>query len=117
MFPRVKKLIVIACLALAGAAALIEAVRVGAAGGGLDTTFNPGGAGANGNVYTLAAQPDGKLLIGGEFTNYNGAAAPGRVMRLNADGTLDAAFNPGGAGADTAVYALALQPDGKIVIG
>jgi uncharacterized delta-60 repeat protein len=84
------------------------------ADGSLDASFNPG-SGANSSVYALALQPDGKLLIGGDFTSYNGTPR-NRIARLNADGSLDASFNPG-TGADTSVRALALQPDGKLLIG
>src|SRR5213075_3113580 len=81
-----------------------------------DTTFNPGGAGADGEVFAVAVQPDGKIVIGGFFTSYNGDAA-GRVMRLNADGTHDTSFNVGGVAANSFVRAVAVQPDGKIIIG
>ncbi|MCA3067815.1 MAG: delta-60 repeat domain-containing protein, partial [Rhodocyclaceae bacterium] len=89
--------------------------------GALDTSFNPtdvgfgSGAGANFPVLTLALQPDGKVLIGGSFTTYNGTSR-NSIARLNADGTLDNTFNPG-TGANSEVYSLALQPDGKVLIG
>ena len=41
------------------------------ADGTLDTTFNTG-AGVDGAVSAITMQPDGKVLIGGEFTTYNG---------------------------------------------
>jgi uncharacterized delta-60 repeat protein len=81
--------------------------------GSLDNSFNPG-AGANGTVQTIAQQTDGKILIGGDFTSYNGVPQNG-IARLNADGNLDNSFDPG-TGA-TSVQALAVQPDGKILIG
>jgi uncharacterized delta-60 repeat protein len=88
------------------------------ANGALDTGFNAGGSGLDTNVTAVVVQPDGKMLVGGNFTSYNGnAAAPDRVLRLNADGTLDTGFNAGGVGADNYVYALALQPDGKVLVG
>jgi hypothetical protein len=88
-----------------------------AAGGDIDPAFNPGGAGADSDVLAVAVQPGGKIVIGGRFTSYNGdAAASDHVMRLNADGTRDTTFNAGGAGADNGVNAVAVQPDGKIVI-
>ncbi len=84
------------------------------ADGGLDTSFSVG-TGANGQVYTLALQPDGKVLIGGQFTNFNGTAS-NRIARLNTNGSLDTSFNVG-TGANSVVYAVALQPDGKVLIG
>jgi uncharacterized delta-60 repeat protein len=89
------------------------------ADGTRDSTFNAGGAGADDRVYAVAVQPDGKIVIGGDFTSYNGEAAEtsDSIMRLNADGTRDPTFNPGGAGADGGVQAVAVQADGKIIIG
>ncbi|MBK8466694.1 MAG: hypothetical protein IPL32_12770 [Chloracidobacterium sp.] len=73
---------------------------------------------ANGLVRAVAAQPDGKILIGGDFTSVspNGGAAVvrNRLARLNHDGTLDASFDPN---VSSSVYCVALQPDGKILLG
>ena len=82
--------------------------------GTLDTTFNPG-AGANGSVYTTAIQSDGKIIIGGDFTSFNGTAI-NRIARLNTDGTLDTTFNIG-TGANNIVRTITIQSDGKIMIG
>ncbi|HQW07143.1 MAG: hypothetical protein IPL64_00780 [Flavobacteriales bacterium] len=82
--------------------------------GSVDATFDPG-TGANNDVEATALQADGKIIVGGDFTSINGTAC-GHVARLNADGSLDASFNPG-AGADGYVKAIALQADGKIIIG
>jgi uncharacterized delta-60 repeat protein len=84
------------------------------ADGSLDNSFNPGG-GANVAVYSLVIQPDGKILIGGVFTSYNGISRR-RIARINSDGSLDTGFNPGNAANDE-VYAIALQPDGKVLLG
>ena len=81
--------------------------------GSLDTTFNPGSGPIN-YVYSTAVQPDGKIFIGGIFTNYSGTIRPG-IARLNSDGTLDTTFNPGFGG--VTVYAISLLNDGKIIIG
>lgn len=85
-----------------------------AANGSLDTGFNTG-TGANDNILTLALQTDGKILIGGLFTNFNGTSL-NRFARLNSNGGLDNTFDAG-TGADDEVSALALQPDGNILIG
>lgn len=82
------------------------------ADGTLDAHFV---AGANGTVVAMALQPDGKILVGGTFTALNGQTV-GRLGRLNADGTLDTDFNPG-VGANSQVNCLALQADGKILVG
>jgi uncharacterized delta-60 repeat protein len=84
------------------------------ADGTLDPSFNPG-TGANDYIFSVAVQSDGKLLVGGYFTSINGMAR-NRIARLNADGTVDAGFNPG-SGFDSYVYSVLLQPDGRVVVG
>src|SRR5204862_3321535 len=77
--------------------------------------FNPS---ANGTFSMVVVQPDGKMLLGGDFTTLspNGGVAVmrNRIARLNPDGTLDLAFNPN---ADAAVGSIAIQADGKILVG
>lgn len=82
--------------------------------GSLDETFNTGG-GADGAVRAVTVQPDGKILVGGDFINFGGQVR-NRIVRLNSDGSLDTAFDPTG-GASDLVYSIALQPDGKILVG
>ncbi len=85
--------------------------------GTVDTTFNAGGSGANSNVFAAALQPDGRIVITGAFTTYNGTTVPG-LARLGADGTVDASFRPGiGLTANSSGYALALLPGGRIFVG
>ncbi len=57
-----------------------------------DDGFN---LGANSLVSTVAVQADGKLVVGGLFTTLGGQPRSS-IGRLNPDGTLDTAFNPGG---------------------
>jgi uncharacterized delta-60 repeat protein len=83
--------------------------------GSLDTTFDPG-VGANNIVLTAAVQTDGRIVIGGLFTSYNGTPR-NFIARLNTDGSLDTNFNSGGTGPDATVYTTTLQPDSKIIIG
>lgn len=89
------------------------------ADGSVDTTFNPG-TGVNGAVHCLAVQVDGKILIGGRFTSINGQAR-NNIARLNADGGVDATFNPGtganNAPGDPYVLSIVVQMDGKILLG
>jgi len=84
------------------------------ADGSLDSSFNPG-TGVNGTVYSVASQPDGKVLMGGSFTSVNGTNRP-NIARLNAEGSLDSSFNPG-TGPNAKVSSIALQPNGKVLIG
>jgi uncharacterized delta-60 repeat protein len=84
------------------------------ADGTAETMFNPG---ANTPVVSLAVQADGRILVGGEFTTLGGQSRS-CIGRLNADGTLDTGFNPGpGGGPGPSVDSLALQADGKILVG
>ena len=82
--------------------------------GTVDTSYNPGGTGFGGRVFKLVPQADGKIIAVGEFSSYNGMPR-NRFARLNADGTLDDAFNP--AFTDGDIVAAAVQADGKILIG
>jgi len=84
------------------------------ADGTIDNTFNPGTS-ANNTINVIALQSDGKLLIGGTFSSFNGTARK-NIARVNADGSLDATFDPG-TGADNWLYSMAIQSDGKILIG
>ena len=83
--------------------------------GSKDTSFNIG-AGFNRNVNTIAIQPDGKILVAGNFTTYNGTAQ-NRIIRLNADGSKDPTFNISGEGFENIISVIALQTDGKILVG
>ncbi|KAB2664900.1 MAG: hypothetical protein DVB31_09585, partial [Verrucomicrobia bacterium] len=69
----------------------------------------------NNQVYAVALQPDGKMLVGGDFTQVNGASSSG-LVRLRLDGTTDPSFVVG-TGANSTVFALALQPDGSAIVG
>lgn len=70
-------------------------------------------------VYGMQLQTDGKILIAG--TSQQGGFESACLVRLLADGSLDTNFGNDGifldqtGGADCGVYALTLQPDGKIV--
>jgi uncharacterized delta-60 repeat protein len=72
----------------------------------------------NGTVYAVAGQPDGKVVLAGQFNNVNNQQAEG-IARINSDGSLDTEFPAGGStnGIFGTVYALAVAPDGSIVAG
>ena len=86
--------------------------------GGVDTNFKPG---FDNEVFSILVQPDGKVLVSGFFTKVGSASRRG-IARLNADGSVDATFNPGTGAVNTTglphtVQAQALQSDGRVVIG
>lgn len=83
------------------------------ADGTLDTSF-VSTSGASGDVNDLVIQSDGKIVIGGSFTTYNGASR-NRVARINTDGSNDATFSPG-TGANSYITSVDLQSDGKVII-
>ena len=72
----------------------------------------------NSYVNAIAIQEDGKILIGGSFSNY--APSISYLIRLNTDGTLDTDFTTNlylSGIVDAEVYCIALQADWKILIG
>jgi uncharacterized delta-60 repeat protein len=80
----------------------------------VDLSFNNAGGGMDGGlVEQIVPQPDGKVLICGNFTQFDGVAKS-YIARLNSDGTVDDTFS---AGVGYWVRTMALQSDGKIVIG
>ena len=83
-------------------------------GGAVDAGFDTG-SGADGTIFTVALQADGKVLVGGDFNRIN-QVERNRIARLNPDGSVDKTFNPG-AGPNTGIRCLALQPDGRVLIG
>ncbi|MGA8277515.1 MAG: delta-60 repeat domain-containing protein [Rhodanobacteraceae bacterium] len=66
------------------------------------------------NPIAVAVQADGKILLGGDFSDIGGTVRGG-VARLNVDGSIDTSFvDPN---VDSEVRAIAVQPDGRILIG
>lgn len=82
--------------------------------GSLDTTFNPE-KGFNDAVRAIVVQQDGKIIVGGDFTAFNGVER-NRIARLNSDGSLDMSFS-NDLGFNNSVYAIEIYPNGKIVVG
>jgi len=79
-----------------------------------DTSFTIG-TGFDGTLNTIAIQSDGKILVGGYFTSYNGTTQ-NYITRLNSDGTRDTSFTIG-TGFNIGVQTIAIQSDGKILVG
>jgi uncharacterized delta-60 repeat protein len=98
-------------------------LRINALTGAYDGAFSTAvGTGFNGEVNALALQDDGKILVGGVFTAFNGQAV-GRLARLNPDGTLDTGFtaslqpNNASVGFNSTVRALLPDGRGRLIVG
>lgn len=89
--------------------------------GAIDTNFNSSGtgptmAGSFMSPSQMLVRPDGKILISGMFTEYNGTAINGLAL-LNSDGTLDSGFNPNLGFGGNSPSTIALSGDGGFLIG
>jgi uncharacterized delta-60 repeat protein len=82
--------------------------------GSLDGSFDPR-TGPDGEVFAAVLQPDGRVVIAGNFTMFNGVPH-NRVVRLNADGSVDSTFGFSN-GINNTPLSLALQDDGRIIVG
>jgi uncharacterized delta-60 repeat protein len=81
--------------------------------GQYDATFNIG-IGFIGEVRVIKIQPDGKILVGGDFTSYNSVPA-NRIIRLNSDGTIDTSFDYI-FGFNGPVNDILLESDGSMIV-
>lgn len=81
--------------------------------GSVDAGFSSGAT--SGIVYSVAAQADGKVVVGGGFLVAGGLSRQ-RVARFNSNGSIDESFNPNASVSGT-VHAIAIQSDGRILIG
>ena len=103
--------------AIIGGLARIGIARLDASTG-LADSFNPN---ANAAVYTIAVQADGKVLAGGDFTalepNGGSMVTRNRIARLETDGRVDQTLDLSIVSGSSLLFATAVQPDGKILIG
>ena len=90
--------------------------------GSLDTSFHGTGLAEAtvGSANAVAIQPDGKIIVVGD--NSNPSNVDFKVVRYNANGTLDTSFDsdgiavtPVGPATDVA-FSVVIQPDGKILV-
>jgi uncharacterized delta-60 repeat protein len=79
----------------------------------VDRSFDPG-TGANDLVRSVAVQPDGKVIVGGAFTVFDGLSR-NFVARMEANGSNDVAFDPG-IGANALVSSVASASGGKVLL-
>ncbi len=90
--------------------------------GSMNNSFNTGNGFIGLTISKIAMQSDGKILIGGNFTSFQGINKTG-LCRLNVDGSLDTNFNSGTGFKDssyddlTLITSIAVQNDGKILVG
>lgn len=86
--------------------------------GTLDTSFDQSNFTVdNARVYSILAQPDGKILAGGEFGGFsvNGVSyIRNGLFRFNANGSVDTSFSTGARGG---VRALRFSIDQRILVG
>jgi uncharacterized delta-60 repeat protein len=80
----------------------------------LDTSFNSGQQGADGNINCVYILSNGKIIIGGNFLSYNGVLV-NRLVRINSDGSIDSSFIVG-SGANQVVNCVTEQADGKLIV-
>jgi uncharacterized delta-60 repeat protein len=93
--------------------------------GTLDTTFNAGAGPlydyGNGTTEptlldNVTLQPDGKIVLNGGFNLFHGQRLPG-LVRLKPNGALDDSFAPGSFPLDGSIAAVAVAPDGGVLVG
>ncbi len=91
--------------------------RVEAANGALDTAFSGSiGSGVAGNVvHALALQADGQIIVGGNFSSFNGATRS-NLARLSATGALDGDLAPTFNAQVTALAAPSATDGGGLLI-
>lgn len=88
-------------------------VGLAAQSGSIDSSFQVG-AGFNGPPWCVEVDAQNRILVGGEFSHYNGSPRV-RLARLNGNGLVDPTFDPG-LGPNNSVLGIKVQPDGKLLI-
>ncbi|HEY1792163.1 MAG TPA: putative Ig domain-containing protein [Opitutaceae bacterium] len=71
-------------------------------------------AASNGEVLCSTVDAQGRVLVGGLFSNFDDVSGVLNLVRINTDGTIDTTFTPA---PNAVVNAIVVQPDGNIVIG
>ena len=90
--------------------------------GSVDTGFQPDSSilladphyGPNGNIDAMTIQPDGYVLLGGEFTRFHGEMF-NRIVRLAPNGEVDSTINFGW-GANNDILDIIVQNDFRITV-
>src|SRR5207247_2091987 len=82
--------------------------------GALDPTFDAGYIGGSA-IQAVALQPDGKVIVGGQFTSINGYSRLG-IARLNTNGTVDTSFVLPVGFSGLSALGINLLPNGKVLL-
>jgi uncharacterized delta-60 repeat protein len=82
--------------------------------GSVDTSFNPS-TGASFSIFRLLLLDNGQIMAAGSFTTYAGVGR-NRIVRINANGSIDLSFDPG-KGADNTIYDIAPLEGGRLAVG
>jgi uncharacterized delta-60 repeat protein len=80
----------------------------------LDAMFNPNFP-SSAKISALARQPDGRILVGGRSLRFTNSTMQ-QIVRLNADGSFDDSFSQDEIFEIDEVRAIAVSPDGKIIV-
>jgi uncharacterized delta-60 repeat protein len=86
--------------------------------GSKDSTFDIG-TGPNGSLWSIKIQSDGKILVGGDFTQFNGSSQ-NALIRLNSDGSKDTSFDIGTgffSNGGARIKSIGIKTDGTILAG
>ncbi|TGE20472.1 T9SS type A sorting domain-containing protein [Hymenobacter aquaticus] len=86
--------------------------------GSVASGFSAGSGIAGGALRSMLLQPDGKIVLAGGFTSFNGTPTPG-LVRLNPDGSIDQAFAAAiGTGINGGeAFVVAREPAGTLLVG
>ena len=82
--------------------------------GTVDPTWNPSGAGPSNQVHDIALMTDGRIVIAGNFTSYNGSSTS-FIARLHPDGSRDFTFSIPPNTINGAVLAIDIQNHDKVI--
>ena len=85
--------------------------------GAFDPSFNASVSGdSQVTINAISVQPDGNVLIGGNFTGVGGVIR-NMLARVTSTGLLDTTFDPNLSGTSATVNTIVIQPDGMIIVG
>jgi uncharacterized delta-60 repeat protein len=83
--------------------------------------YAAGGTGFNAPSYRCKIDGSGRLMVGGDFTAFNGVTGRNKIARLLTTGAYDTSWAPTGVGlgatASQYVWDILVQTDGKIILG